>query len=133
MFIWSGIGVPTLKRSPYSLLNAVKFFGQISYSLYLWHWPLFTFARFSKSSLVLDASDKIALFALTVLISYLSWRFVDQPFRRATLAPSRGAAFRIAGLTSILLLACIAGVNILEHSPPVADSALLRHDSYSYP
>jgi peptidoglycan/LPS O-acetylase OafA/YrhL len=72
MFIWSGIGVPTLKRSPSSVLNIVKFFGQISYSLYLWHWPLFTFARFSKASLVLGAVDKVALFALTVVISYLS-------------------------------------------------------------
>ena len=82
MFIWSGIGVPTLARGRYSPLNVVKFFGQISYSLYLWHWPLFTFARFSKSSLVLDAVDKVALFALTVAISYLSWRFVEQPFRQ---------------------------------------------------
>src|SRR5580704_8920223 len=73
MFIWSGIGVPTLKRSPASPLNVVKFFGQISYSLYLWHWPLFTFARFSKSGLVLDATDKLVLFALTVAISYVSW------------------------------------------------------------
>jgi peptidoglycan/LPS O-acetylase OafA/YrhL len=102
MFIWSGIGVPTQVRGRYSLLNVVKFFGQISYSLYLWHWPLFTFARFSKDSLVLSAADKIALFALTVAISYLSWRFVEQPFRNRTLASTRGAAFRIAGLSTAI-------------------------------
>ena len=49
MFIWSGIGVPTRLRRRFSPLNVARFFGQISYSLYLWHWPLFTFARFSKS------------------------------------------------------------------------------------
>jgi peptidoglycan/LPS O-acetylase OafA/YrhL len=131
MFIWSGIGVPTLKRSPYSPLNATKFFGQISYSLYLWHWPLFTFARFSKSSLVLDASDKIALFALTVLISYLSWRFVEQPFRKGSLAPTRGAAFRIAGFATILLLAGSAGGIILSRTPSDADRAALQLESYN--
>ena len=114
MFIWSGIGVPTQMRSRYSPLNIVKFFGQISYSLYLWHWPLFTFARFSKNSLVLDPLDKVALFALTVAISYLSWRFVEQPFRRGVLAPTRRAAFRIAGLATAVLLAGSAGGILAE-------------------
>ena len=37
---------------------------------------------FPRTSLVLDPLDKVALFALTVAISYLSWRYVEQPFRR---------------------------------------------------
>ena len=84
--------MPSLKRSATSPLGVVRFLGQISYSLYLWHWPLFTFARFSRTSLVLDAIDKLALFALTVMISYLSWRFIEQPFRERKLAPTRAAA-----------------------------------------
>ena len=67
LFIWAGIGVPTRLRGRTSPFNAVKFFGQISYSLYPWHSPLFTFARFSKASLTLGAGDKVAL---TVAISY---------------------------------------------------------------
>jgi peptidoglycan/LPS O-acetylase OafA/YrhL len=131
MFIWSGIGVPTLARSRTSPLSVAKFFGQISYSLYLWHWPLFTFARFSKSSLVLDASDKLALFALTVLISWLSWRFVEQPFRQRTLAPTRRAAFRIAGLsTAVLLAGGLSGI-FLSQTPSDADRAALQLESYN--
>jgi peptidoglycan/LPS O-acetylase OafA/YrhL len=134
VFIWSGIGVPSQKRSQYSPLNVVRFFGQISYSLYLWHWPLFTFARFSKNSLVLDASDKIVLFALTVAISYLSWRFVEQPFRLKSLAPTRGAAFRIAGLASAVLLASSFGGIVLSRKPSDADRAALQLESYNtYP
>jgi peptidoglycan/LPS O-acetylase OafA/YrhL len=134
VFIWSGIGVPSQKRSQYSPLNVVRFFGQISYSLYLWHWPLFTFARFSKNSLVLDASDKIMLFALTVAISYLSWRFVEQPFRLKSLAPTRGAAFRIAGLASAVLLAGSVGGIVVSRTPSDADRAALQLESYNaYP
>jgi peptidoglycan/LPS O-acetylase OafA/YrhL len=131
MFIWSGIGVPSLKRSAASPLNVIRFFGQISYSLYLWHWPLFTFARFSKSSLVLDGFDKVALFALTVAISYLSWRFVEQPFRQRTLAPTRQAAFRIAGLATVVLLAGSAVGLVLSRTPSDADRAALQLEAYN--
>ena len=131
MFIWSGIGVPSLKRSGYSPLNIAKFFGRISYSLYLWHWPLFTFTRFSKSGLVLDATDKLALFALTVMISYLSWRFVEQPFRLKSLAPTRRAAFQAAGFASLLLLAGSAFGIALSRTPSDADRAALQLESYN--
>jgi peptidoglycan/LPS O-acetylase OafA/YrhL len=131
MFIWSGIGAPTRARSRFSPLGIAKFFGQISYSLYLWHWPLFTFARFSRAGLVLDAGDKLALFALTVLISFLSWRFVEQPFRRRVLAPSRGAAFRIAGASSAVLLAAGLGGIYLSQTPSDADRAALQLESYN--
>jgi peptidoglycan/LPS O-acetylase OafA/YrhL len=131
MLIWSGIGVPTQTRGRVSFLNVVKFFGKISYSLYLWHWPLFTFARFSRSSLVLDAFDKVALFALTVAISYLSWRFVEQPFRRGSLAPTRRDAFRIAGVsTAVLLAGSVAGI-VASQNPSEADRSALLLESYN--
>jgi peptidoglycan/LPS O-acetylase OafA/YrhL len=133
LFIWSGIGAPSLVRRPFAPLEIVRFFGRISYSLYLWHWPLFTFARFSKNGLVLDVADKLVLFALTVAISYLSWRYVEQPFRDRTLAPTRRAAFRIAGTASVALLAA-SGVGFfasrtLSESDHVA-SKLEAYDTY---
>ncbi len=131
MFIWSGIGVPTRQRSAFSPLGIVRFFGRISYSLYLWHWPLFTFARFSKSSLVLGAGDTMALFAVTVLISYLSWRYIEQPFRARTLAPTSRDAFRMAGLASVvLLLTSVIGI-VASQTPSDADRAALALESYN--
>jgi peptidoglycan/LPS O-acetylase OafA/YrhL len=131
LFIWSGIGVPTLKRSVYSPLNVLRFFGRISYSLYLWHWPLFTFARFASDSLVLDATDKLVLFALTVLISYLSWRYIEQPFRQRTMAPTRAAAFRFAGVASVVLIAGSALGLAASRTPSDADREALALESYS--
>ncbi len=131
LFIWSGIGVPTQKRARHAPLNAAKLFGQISYSLYLWHWPLFTFARFSRSSLTLDGGDKIALFAATVAISYLSWRFVEQPFRTRALAPTRRAAFLTAVASSALLLLAGFGGNLLSRTPSESDRAAAQLDAYN--
>jgi len=54
--------------------------GLVSYSAYLWHQPIFAFARIRS----LDApSDTLMLFliGLSLLLAYLSWRFVEQPFR----------------------------------------------------
>jgi peptidoglycan/LPS O-acetylase OafA/YrhL len=131
MFIWSGIGVPTQTRGRASPLNVVKFFGQISYSLYLWHWPLFTFARFSKSSLVLEPFDKVALFAATVAISWLSWRYVEQPFRRGSLAPTRRAAFRIAGISTAVLLGASVGGIVISQTPSDTDRSASQLEAYS--
>jgi peptidoglycan/LPS O-acetylase OafA/YrhL len=135
LFIWSGSGVPTLSRHAFSPLEVVRFFGRISYSLYLWHWPLFTFARFSKTSLTLTPFDKIALFALTVAISYLSWRFVEQPLRRGPLLPTRRAAFGLAAAsTAVLLAASVAGM-LFSNSASETDRNAQRleaYDRYAY-
>jgi hypothetical protein len=131
MFIWSGIGVPAAKRSRYSPLKVVQFFGKISYSLYLWHWPLFAFARFSKNGLVLDAFDKVGLFALTVAISYLSWRFVEQPFRKTSLVPSGRLAFGVAGVSTMILLAGSAGGMVWSRTAPETDRVALQLESYN--
>lgn len=131
MFIWSGIGVPTMSRSVLSPLEVVRFFGRISYSLYLWHWPLFTFARFAKDGLVLDATDKLALFLATIAISYLSWRFIEQPFRDRTLVPTRRAAFGLAGLSSACLLVASAGGLIFSQTLSDADRHAIRLEAYN--
>lgn len=54
--------------------------GLISYSAYLWHQPLFAFARHRSSnapSLYLMA----ALSIVAILLAYLSWKYVERPFR----------------------------------------------------
>jgi hypothetical protein len=54
--------------------------GLISYSAYLWHQPLFAFFRVSQLE---DPTPRmfLPLIALTLLLSWLSWKFVENPFR----------------------------------------------------
>lgn len=131
LFIWSGIAVPARKRGLYSPLHLVRFFGQISYSLYLWHWPLFTFARFTKSSLVLDGFDKIVLFALTVALSYLTWRFVEKPVRDRMFAPTPRAAFAAALVASVVLIAGSVSGAMLGRSSGDGDRVVQQFETYS--
>ncbi|RXR19074.1 acyltransferase [Flavobacterium amnicola] len=53
--------------------------GLLSYSLYLWHWPIFTFIKYLGVNL--EGTIRIGAILLTFVLSYLSWKYVEQPFR----------------------------------------------------
>ena len=55
--------------------------GLISYSAYLWHQPLFAFAR-HRSLEELNVSQVISLCLFTIILSYFSWKYIEQPFRQ---------------------------------------------------
>jgi peptidoglycan/LPS O-acetylase OafA/YrhL len=131
LFLWSGTGSVQAVRSPLAPLSVLAFFGRISYSLYLWHWPLFAFARFAKPGLALDGWERAALFAVTVALATLSWRFVEQPFRSRRLVATPRAAFGLAALASLVLLAG-SGVGLLRAGVVSdADRAAQRLDAYN--
>ena len=54
--------------------------GLISYSVYLWHYPLFAFARYRSIS-EFSWSTIASLCVVTFALAYLSWRYVETPFR----------------------------------------------------
>jgi peptidoglycan/LPS O-acetylase OafA/YrhL len=71
-------------------LRGFVFVGLISYSLYLWHWVFFVFAR-HLAMRELHVPELLGLIALSVLVSALSWRFIEQPFRRGSAARASAA------------------------------------------
>lgn len=62
--------------------------GKISYSLYLWHWPVFVFAGQLFGS-AMNIGQRAALVAVSLALATLSFNFVEQPFRGASLNWSR--------------------------------------------
>jgi peptidoglycan/LPS O-acetylase OafA/YrhL len=60
----------------------LTFIGRISYSLYLWHWVLFVLWRHYLSGAALPLRDGLWLASGAVLLATVSWRWVEQPFRR---------------------------------------------------
>lgn len=58
----------------------MKWFGNISYPLYLWHWPLLVFPRIVKSE-VPSTETKIALLLLSVALSYVTFKLLENPLR----------------------------------------------------
>jgi len=56
--------------------------GLVSYSLYLWHWPFLAFARYASVG-PLHPAAAVGAAALAVPVAWASYRFIEQPCRRA--------------------------------------------------
>lgn len=85
-----------LSRKPFVMI------GLISYSAYLWHQPLFAFQRVRS----LHAPDEITLLGLSFLslvLAYLSWRFIEAPFRKHGFM-SREKVFTALSFPAVILL-----------------------------
>jgi len=76
--------------------------GLISYSLYLWHWPLIVFAKYYLVRDLLPI-DKVYIFAASLFLATLTWRYVERPFRSKTGSISRSTILKLS-LASVIAL-----------------------------
>ena len=80
--------------------------GLISYSAYLWHQPLFAFARLRELT---EPSPTVMglLAATTLLLAWGTWRWIEQPFRRreGQLLATRKKVFAASGIVGGLFVA----------------------------
>ena len=88
LIIQAGIGTQT--RSALPLVNRLLSFqplvgiGLISYSLYLVHWPIAAFMKYVTLRSP-TAAEMAAMLVASLGLAWLLWRFVEQPFRKASL------------------------------------------------
>ncbi len=84
-------------------LPYIVWIGLISYSLYLWHWPIFVF-----SDVILvhtSVLQTIGLIVISVVLSWCTYVFIETPFRMKVVCSSR--IIIIAGLSILVILACL--------------------------
>ncbi|MFC3695314.1 acyltransferase family protein, partial [Chenggangzhangella methanolivorans] len=62
--------------------------GKISYSLYLVHWPLIVLVEYRQDAR-LDATEAWLVIAVSLVLAWISWHFVEQPFRAKAAHPPR--------------------------------------------
>ncbi|KQN77375.1 acyltransferase family protein [Sphingomonas sp. Leaf62] len=110
--IWSGMAGRTLVGRGLGLPPA-RFVGRISYSLYLWHWPLWVLGGQVHEIKSIRGSAAFILSAL--LVAAISWRWIEQPFRgRNPATPPRqavwiGVAAMLTTLTFVVAAPFAAG------------------------
>jgi peptidoglycan/LPS O-acetylase OafA/YrhL len=82
--------------------SALVGLGLISYSAYLWHQPLFAFARHRSTSEPSEALF-LGLSLAAIVLAYFSWKFVEQPFRNRRLV-NRRVLLKSVALTTVVLV-----------------------------
>jgi peptidoglycan/LPS O-acetylase OafA/YrhL len=137
-----GAGMPTPRWAPSGVLRlpALQFLGDISYSIYLWHWPLLIFAPYALGHGVGDGTA-IAIFGLTIVAAWLTKLFVEDPVRGASALirrPPRLTLVAAAAATAGVVGVTVAGSDhvqaqaardarvtrqTLEHRPPCFGAA----------
>ena len=90
--------------------------GLISYSLYLWHWPLLVFAR-TYVGRELSMAETLAVLALSVAVAVASWRWIERPFRGSRPILARPKLFAVAGAAVSVTVAIGLGLHLAEGLP----------------
>jgi peptidoglycan/LPS O-acetylase OafA/YrhL len=100
-------------------LRPIVFIGLISYSLYLWHWPLIVFQR-TDGLLVAHASStatELVLIVTSIGVACLSWKFVELPFRSKAKDTPKAAVFGIAS-TAMASAFALCGLVLIANGAP---------------
>ena len=102
LVIYAGLGGVSMISTALSW-RPVVFIGLISYSLYLWHWPVIVYTRLLA---VHEPSSSIivAMLAVIFVLSVLSWRYVETPFRKGSLLHKPGQLLKASALASLAII-----------------------------
>jgi peptidoglycan/LPS O-acetylase OafA/YrhL len=114
----AGASGPTLVGRLLSL-RPMQFFGLISYSLYLWHWPVIVLQRasFFLGEGLDPKIEKALMILVSIALAWVSFVVVEQPFRGRTWLSREGRwldrrQMFIAGAGGVLALSVLAGLLI---------------------
>jgi len=100
LIIYAGQDGPSIVRTILSLRPLV-FIGVISYSLYLWHWPIIVFGKYFSAG-ALNARETVVAIILSLVMGFISFEFIESPFRGGDSPVTRRQIFSFGFTVSAL-------------------------------
>ncbi|HYC43180.1 MAG TPA: acyltransferase family protein [Noviherbaspirillum sp.] len=89
--------------------------GLLSYSLYLWHWPIFAFLKYRQVEMTLSVGT--AAVATAFALAWVTWRFIETPPRRNAALGFRPAFLRLYALPAALFMSVGLFSYVTEGAP----------------
>ena len=105
-------------------LRGPVFLGKISYSLYLWHWPVFVLSLYWRGAYA-GWHEALLWMGLSLGLATLSWRYVETPFRK--IEPRGAAVLGALAVPSALALGLGALAYVKDGLPSRFDAATQAH------
>jgi len=102
--------------------SVMVWLGMISYPLYLWHWPLLSFAKIVSGG-ALSAWLRASLLGVSVVLAWLTYRVIERPIRFTLRSP-----VILPPLVTAMTLLFAAGLTVSAHDGYV-DRAINRSDA----
>jgi peptidoglycan/LPS O-acetylase OafA/YrhL len=110
-------------------LEPMRYVGRMSYSLYLWHWPIMVVFRWTFG--LADTVPFTAAIALSAFFAWVSWRWIERPSSRVLLRLRPGKLV-IAGV-STLALGALIGQTLQKNQYRLSPSVVAKHRDDWYP
>ena len=102
MVIAGGVGIPRLGTERLIGLPPFRWLGKVSYSLYLWHWPILILAAEHVGKTTLSLSTNLILVGVALAVSVVTYLVVENPIRRT----------RLPSLVTVTLGVVLIGVTL---------------------
>lgn len=108
LLLWAGAGPAETGITKLLSLRPMQEIGRLSYSWYLWHWPVLVFATANNTRLPLWV--RLGLLGVSLLLAAASYRFVESPIRyHRVLVRRSGYSLAMAACITILGLGLTYG------------------------
>jgi peptidoglycan/LPS O-acetylase OafA/YrhL len=123
--IWAGN--PATAWSPNRILTQrpITFIGDISYSIYLWHWPVLILAQFRFGD-GMGWKARLALIATTIALAWATTRLVENPIRQRPWLTTRKPRWTLAAATLAMAIAITPALAGWNHITQQAQAENLR-------
>jgi len=113
--IVGGVARPVRGAERILSIRSLQFLGLLSYSLYLWHWPILAIATQRSGTGSLPVAERVALVAVSLVLAWATFRFLEDPVRHLRALASRRWASAALGLA-------LVGVGVFA-SATIADAS----------